>query len=66
VRDHGFRCAYTWVKTQFHIAGLVKRAKRRGAHRRKRERKPCEDILLHQGGSRPVDISSTSRRSISS
>ena len=40
VRDHGFRWGYTWVKTQLHTAGLVERAKRRGAHRRKRERKP--------------------------
>ena len=37
-RDHGFRWGYTWVKTQLHTAGLVERAKRRGAHRRKRER----------------------------
>jgi hypothetical protein len=33
-------------------AGLVERAARRGAHRRKRERKPCEGMLLHQDGSR--------------
>jgi transposase len=38
VRDHGLRWGYTWVKTQLHTAGLVERAKRRGAHRRKRER----------------------------
>jgi hypothetical protein len=40
----GFRWGYTWVKTQLHGAGLVERAKRRGAHRRKRERKPCEGM----------------------
>jgi transposase len=51
-RDHGFRWGYTWVKTQLHAAGLVERAKRRGAHRRKRERKPCEGMMLHQDGSR--------------
>src|SRR6202049_394406 len=51
VRDHGFRWGYTWVKTQLHTAGLVERAKRRGAHRRKRERKPCEGMMLHQDGS---------------
>jgi hypothetical protein len=33
VRDHGFRWGYTWVKAQLHTAGLVERAKRRGAHR---------------------------------
>jgi hypothetical protein len=52
VRDHGFRWGYTWVKMQLHTAGLVERAKRRGAHRRKRERKPFEGMMLHQDGSR--------------
>jgi Helix-turn-helix domain len=52
VRDHGFRWGYTWVKAQLHTAGLVERAKRRGAHRRKRERKPWEGMMLHQDGSR--------------
>jgi transposase len=52
VRDHGFRWGYTWVKTQLHTAGLVERAQRRGAHRRKRARKPWEGMMLHQDGSR--------------
>lgn len=52
VRDHDFRWGYTWVKTQLHAAGLVERARRRGAHRRKRERKPFEGMMLHQDGSR--------------
>jgi transposase len=52
VRDHNFRWGYTWVKTQLHAAGLVDRAVRRGAYRRKRERKPCEGMMLHQDGSR--------------
>ena len=34
-RDHNFRWGYTWVKTQLHTAGLVERATKRGAHRRK-------------------------------
>lgn len=52
VRDFGFRWGYSWVKTQLHAAGLVQRARRRGTHRRKRERKPCEGMMLHQDGSR--------------
>ena len=52
VRDHNFNWGYTWTKAQLHRAGLVERAKRRGAHRRKRERKPCEGMMLHQDGSR--------------
>ncbi|RWA83651.1 MAG: helix-turn-helix domain-containing protein [Mesorhizobium sp.] len=52
LRDHNFSWGYTFIKTQLHAAGLVDRAKRRGAHRRKRERKPCEGMMLHQDGSR--------------
>jgi hypothetical protein len=52
LRDHHFSWGYTYIKTQLHAAGLVDRAKRRGAHRRKRERKPCEGMMLHQDGSR--------------
>src|SRR5216684_1829000 len=54
VREHRFTWGYTWTKTQLHAAGLVERAKRRGAHRRKRERKPCEGMMLHQDGSQHV------------
>lgn len=49
---HSFTWGYTWTKTQLHAAGLVERARRRGAHRRKRPRKPCEGMMLHQDGSR--------------
>jgi transposase len=49
---HNFAWGYTWTKTQLHAAGLVERARRRGAHRRKRLRKPCEGMMLHQDGSR--------------
>lgn len=52
VERHSFRWGYTWVKTQLHTAGLVERAKRRGVHRRKRPRKPCVGMMLHQDGSR--------------
>jgi transposase len=50
-RQHSFRWSYTWVKTQLHTAGLVERNKRRGVHRRKRPRKPCEGMMLHQDAS---------------
>ena len=52
VRDHNFNWGYTWTKAQLHTAGLVEHAARRGAHRRKRPRKPCEGMMLHQDGSR--------------
>ena len=49
---HGFRLSYTWTKTALQRAGLVARAPRRGAHRRRRPRKPCVGMMLHQDGSR--------------
>lgn len=51
-KQHNFRWSYTWVKTQLHTAELVERNRRRGAHRRKRPRKPCVGMMLHQDGSR--------------
>ena len=52
VRDHHFAWGYTWTKTFLHSRGLLERAKRRGAHRRKRPRRPIPGMLLHQDGSR--------------
>jgi transposase len=49
---HGFGPGYTWTKTRLHEAGLVAPAKRRGAHRRRRPRKPCVGMMVHQDGSR--------------
>lgn len=48
---HNFQWGYTWTKTQLHAAGLVPKAKHRGRHRRKRERKPCIGMMLHQDAS---------------
>jgi hypothetical protein len=52
VQRHGFAWGYTWTKTFLHSKGLLERAKRRGAHRRKRPRRPRPGMLLHQDGSR--------------
>jgi transposase len=52
VRDHGFSWGYTWTKTFLQSKGLVDRATRRGAHRRKRPRRPLPGMMLHQDGSR--------------
>jgi transposase len=49
--DHGFKLSYTWTKTCLQSAGLVKKAKRRGAHRKKRPRRPLPGMLLFQDGS---------------
>jgi transposase len=52
VRDHKFTWGYTWTKTLLHSKGLLEKAKRRGAHRRKRPRRPLPGMMLHQDGSR--------------
>jgi transposase len=51
-RDHRFGWGYTWTKAFLHSRGLLERAKRRGAHRRKRPRRPLPGMMLHQDGSR--------------
>lgn len=51
--SHGRPWSYSWVKTKLQDASLVPRRRLRGSpHRRKRERKPCEGMMLHQDGSR--------------
>jgi transposase len=52
VKRFGFDWGYSWTKLQLQGSGLIERAPRRGAHRRKRPRKPCEGMMLHQDGSR--------------
>jgi transposase len=48
LRDHQFVWGYTWTKTFLHSKGLLERAERRGAHRRKRPRRPMLGMMLHQ------------------
>lgn len=48
---HGVTRSYTWVKNTLQAAGKVRRAPRRGAHRRKRPRRPMPGMMLHQDGS---------------
>ena len=49
---HGIDRSYTWTKKVLQTAGVVKKAPRRGAHRRKRARRPLPGMMLHQDGSR--------------
>src|SRR5256885_567119 len=44
--------SYTFVRLPLQRKGIVSKAKRRGAHRRKRERKPLIGMMLPQDGSR--------------
>lgn len=49
---HAVERSYTWTKRVLQQAGLVIKAKRRGAHRKRRERRPLPGMMLHQDGSR--------------
>jgi transposase len=51
-KRHGYVLGYTVTKLALHAAGLVSRAPRRSAHRKKRPRRPLRGMLLHQDGSR--------------
>jgi transposase len=52
VGEHGIDLSYTWVKLALQGAGLVAKARKRGVHRRRRERRPLPGMLLHIDGSR--------------
>lgn len=45
--EHGVGLSYTWVKMALQGAGLVKKQRRRGTHRRRRPRRPLPGMLLH-------------------
>jgi transposase len=50
-QEHGGTRSYTWTKKTLQATGQVLRAPRRGAHRKKRPRKPLPGMMLHQDGS---------------
>jgi len=52
VKDHDFPFCYTWAKSFLHRHQLVPVAARKGAHRKKRPRRPLIGMMLHQDGSR--------------
>jgi len=49
--EHGLFYSYTCIKRLLQSAGLVVRARQRGPHRRRRERRPMSGMLLHVDGS---------------
>jgi hypothetical protein len=49
---HGLVASYGWTKSVLHASGLVRVAKTRSAHRRKRARRPLPGLMVHQDGSR--------------
>jgi transposase len=51
-RDHDVRLSYSFVKLALQEAGLVRKGRARGRHRRRREPRSCFGELLHLDGSR--------------
>jgi transposase InsO family protein len=51
LRRHNYKLCYTVTRLSLQAAGLVAKAKRRGAHRKKRVRRPLPGMLLFQDGS---------------
>src|SRR5262245_8027161 len=49
--QHSIELSYTWVKAALQGAGLVAAGKKRGVHRKRRERRPLPGMLLHIDGS---------------
>lgn len=49
--DHNGKRSYVWVKNELQKAGLAKKSKKKGAHRRKRPRKPMPGMMIHQDAS---------------
>jgi transposase len=55
-KRHDYVLGYTVTKLALHAAGLVRKAPKRSAHRKKRPRRPLPGMLLHQDGSSHVWI----------
>jgi transposase len=53
-REHGVRLSYSFVKLALQEAGLVRKGRARGRHRRRREPRACFGELLHLDGSTHV------------
>lgn len=51
VEDHQFKFSYNWVRLALQAHGRIRPAPRRGAHRRKRPRRACAGMMIHQDGS---------------
>src|SRR5271167_2459628 len=52
VREHRFAWSYSRTKAFVQSRNLLAKAPRRGAHRRKRPRRPLPGMMLHQDASR--------------
>src|SRR6201997_404936 len=51
VKRHDYKLGYTVTKVHLQLAGLVRPAPKRSAHRKKRPRRPMVGMMLHQDAS---------------
>jgi transposase len=51
IAKRGHQYSYTWTKLVLQRAGVVKKAPKRSAHRKKRQRRPLPGMMLFQDGS---------------
>jgi transposase len=51
IEKHDFKRSYNWVRLTLQEYSRIRPAPRRGAHRRKRPRRPLAGMMLHQDGS---------------
>lgn len=57
VQRHHYKLGYTVTRLNLQAAGLVRKAPRRSAHRKKRPRRPLVGMMLHQDASREAWLS---------
>ena len=48
VAEQGGARSDKWVKSRLQEAGLVRKRRRKGSHRQRRDRKPAAGMMLHQ------------------
>jgi transposase len=51
VEDHGIKLSYEWVKKALQMSGLVAKGRKRGKHRKRRERRPLRGMMVYCDGS---------------
>lgn len=51
IEEHGINLSYEWVKKALQTAGLVSKGRKRGQHRKRRERRPLKGMLVFCDGS---------------
>lgn len=52
VREHGVKRSYSWTKNILEQKRLIRKGKRGGPHRQRRERRPMAGMMLHQDASK--------------